>query len=74
MRDAVLTHNDGTVRQPGSDMVSEIAVYGGDDMHQVVRYAADAAEQVDGGFKAAGEESSTRQEEIADTGRGVIEG
>ena len=74
MRDAILTHDDGTVGQTGSDMVGEIAVYGGDDTHQVVGYAADAAEQVDGGFKASAEESSARQEEIADAGRGVIKG
>jgi len=54
--DGILTRNDITIGEADRDVMGEVCIdgweYGG-----VAWYGADAGEEVDGGFKRAGEES-----------------
>ena len=73
MRDGILAGDDGAVGQTGADVVTEHAVYYGNDTHTLWD-AADNAEEVDCAFKVARKETCSGKEEVANRGRGEIEG
>ena len=58
VRDGVLAEDEGAVGKRGGDVVGEVCVDDREDGN-MWRKGADAAKQVDGGFEAAGEESSS---------------
>ena len=74
MADGVLTADDGVVFEAGGDVVGEVAGDGGEDGGAGFVDVADDGEEVDGGFEAAGEESCSGEEEVADGGGLKVEG
>lgn len=53
----ILANDDGTVRERSGDVVGEVCVDDGKDRN-MCRHRTDTAEEIDGGFKTAGEKAS----------------